>query len=265
MFKPPYRSLALPDWRGGREVVHVWQIGLDRPVVERQALEAWLSPAEQKRARDSYGEQACQRFIVARGMLRNLVGYYLQCDPHELQLVFGAYGKPEINPQQNKRALHFNLSHAEDMALFAFSWEREVGIDVEYLRPLAEAERIVARFFSEREQADFSRVPPDQKLVAFYAAWTRKEAYIKATGRGFSQSLRRLSVSLLPDEPARLLSVAGEPAEVHRWHFQTFQPTAECVAALAVEGQGWQLAYQRWDQKESEPFCSVCCPPSEPL
>jgi 4'-phosphopantetheinyl transferase len=111
---------------------------------------------------------------------------------------------------------------------------------------MPDADQIAERFFSAQENRVFRFLPQREKVKAFFNCWTRKEAYIKARGEGLSLPLDRFDVSLVPGEPATLLSVRGEPQEVSRWHLQALLPASGYVAALAVEGHDWRLLCWQW-------------------
>src|SRR5262249_15269295 len=143
--------------------------------------------------------------------------------------------------------LRFNLSHSHDLALLAVVRGRQVGIDVERLRMLDDAGRLVARFFSAWERDEFLALPQPERQAAFVGGWTRKEAYMKATGQGFSRPLEAFDVPLAPGVPPALLRVAGRPDEPARWTLSDLDPGPGFVAAVAVEGAGWRLRGFRFD------------------
>ena len=107
-------------------------------------------------------------------------------------------------------------------------------------------EQIAARFFSKRENDVLKSLPEDQRQEAFFNCWTRKEAYIKAIGDGLTYPLDQFDVSLTPGEPARLLNVEGNAAEVSRWKLQALTPEPDYKGTLAVEGHGWRLQSWQW-------------------
>ncbi len=144
--------------------------------------------------------------------------------------------------------LQFNLSHSDRFALYAFARERAIGIDIEYIRPIPEAEQIAEAFFSAYERAVFRSIPAHKKAEAFFNCWTRKEAYIKAIGDGFARPLDRFDVSFAPGEQARLLNVEEDLDEPSRWSFHELVPVPGYVATLVVEGHGGSLACWQWQQ-----------------
>jgi 4'-phosphopantetheinyl transferase len=132
------------------------------------------------------------------------------------------------------------------VALYAVTRGREIGIDLECIRFDLEVEKIAERFFSRREAATLRTLPPEVQRQAFFLCWTRKEAYFKARGEGLSLPLDQFDVSLIPGEPAALLSTQRDPYEVSRWSLQELTPAPGYAAALAVEGHGWGLACWQW-------------------
>jgi 4'-phosphopantetheinyl transferase len=234
-----------PDLALTKDDVHLWLLDLDQSTERVQELVQVLSPDELQRAGRFYFAKDRKQVIIGRAWLRMLLGRYMQMQPAEVCLSYGTHGKPQVPELASGDVLHFNLSHSQGLALYAFTWNRAVGVDVEHIHALQDAAQIVAHFFSEEEQTVFCRLPAEQQQQMFFKSWTQKEAYLKAIGEGLSRSLDSITVSLLPDEPARLLAVKEKPEEHRRWHLQTFCPASEYMAALAIEGQDWQLSYWR--------------------
>ena len=202
-----------------------------------------LSADERVRAERFYFERDRKRFIVGRGLLRTILGRYLDIKPSRLQFCYQSHGKPVL-AEFGAGKLHFNLSHSQGLALYAVTREQEIGIDIEHVRHIPEADEIVKRFFSARENAVFKALPANQKPQAFFNCWTRKEAYLKAIGDGLACPLDRVEVSLTPGEPARLSSIA-DPSLDH-WTLQELTPACSYVGALAVQGQNWSLSCWQW-------------------
>ncbi|CAG0930688.1 4'-phosphopantetheinyl transferase [Thermoflexales bacterium] len=217
----PPAALTLP-----RQTVHVWYVSLEQPAPLTHQLEQLLSSDERERAARFHFEHDRRRFIVGHGALRTLLGRYLQVEPTRLEFCYGAYGKPYLAEESTGGALRFNLAHSHELAVYAFTREGEVGIDIEHIHPLADLDHIAARFFSKAESTILLGLPEDQRLMAFFNCWTRKEAYIKARGEGLSHPLDQFQVSLIPGEPTQLLKVEGSPEEVSRWFMTAFVPSS---------------------------------------
>jgi 4'-phosphopantetheinyl transferase len=225
---------------------HVWRASLLQSRQETARLRQLLTPDEQSRADRFHFQKDRDHFIVARGILRSLLGRYLEVEPGRLRFEYSSYGKPRLSKEFDGGALRFNLSHSHERVLYAFARGRELGVDIEYLRQDFACEEIARRFFSPREVAAFCSLPVSQRTEAFFHCWTRKEAYVKALGEGLSVPLDEFDVSLLPGEPAALLSNRRRPQEVARWSLQTLDVASVYAAALAVEGHDWQLKYWDW-------------------
>ena len=145
-----------------------------------------------------------------------------------------------------QQALSFNLSHSHGLALFAITRVRRIGIDLERIRTDCPCGQIAERFFSSRESAKLQALPAMEKLRAFFACWTRKEAYAKAKGEGLSLPFDQFEVSLSPQEPPMLLEVHGDRHEASRWSIQELFLGDDYVAALAIEGHDWDLECWKW-------------------
>ena len=216
--------------------VHVWRAFLGQETSHLNELGQTLSEDERLEAKHFYFQKDRRRFIVTHGILRNILGRYVNVEPNRLKFSFGFHGKPAIDGLSDEHSLCFNISYSQDLALFAFTCHSRIGVDVEsVLQPIPDAEEIVERFFSPRENAVFRTVPADKKLEAFFNGWTRKEAFIKAVGDGLSRSLDSFEVSLLPGKPAHLLCVGNDPLEASRWHLRELIPAYGYTGALVVE------------------------------
>jgi 4'-phosphopantetheinyl transferase len=222
--------------RLGAKGVHVWQSRLDEQFVPE--LQPSLSADELERAARFHFAKDRNQFIVARGLLRKLLAGYLDVSPAELRLSYGEMGKPSLD-SNGPGSLKFNLAHSNAMAIYAFTRGREIGVDLEYMKEGVATEQIASRFFSPREIATLKALPADLQKQAFFDCWTRKEAYIKARGKGVPSMLDQFNVSLGPGEPAALLD--SEADDISRWSMQTLSVAPGYAAALVVEGHDWLL------------------------
>jgi 4'-phosphopantetheinyl transferase len=213
----------------------VWQARIDRLAPHMQELVPFLDPDEQARARRYHSSRHEAEFVIRRGLLRVILGHCLDVEPGALQFEYGPHGRPAIAWPARGRSLHFSLSHSDGTALYAAAWGRAVGVDLERVRLLSEAEQIADQFFSAQESRALRELPNSEKLQGFFNCWTRKEAYLKATGQGLAYGLDDFSVSLVPGEPARLLEVQANPAEIARWFLVELSPATGYAAALCVQ------------------------------
>ncbi|HEY9857486.1 MAG TPA: 4'-phosphopantetheinyl transferase superfamily protein [Stenomitos sp.] len=209
---------------------------LDLGSGELSALAPHLSEDERERARRFHFDAHRHRFIVARARLRQLLGQYLGIDPRQVDFVYGPHGKPALADHLNAAAIEFNVAHSGDLALYAFTLGSPVGVDIEQVREIPEALAIAEHYFSDDELAQMLEVPPSERLLSFFLAWTRKEAMLKAGGKGLSVPLREISVSVDPSAPA-LVHAATDAAGAGSWSLYHLDPARGYAAALAILSQ----------------------------
>jgi 4'-phosphopantetheinyl transferase len=234
------------DLRLVENEVHVWRTLLEIPISEVERLQEVLVDEEIERARKFYFEKDRRHWIVAHAALRILLGRYLNINPRSLRSTSNDYGKPSIAYPPAGTRLHFNLSHSGGLALYAFTSDRHIGVDVEYMRPGIEYRELATSHFSARECAALRALPADVQEEAFFLCWSRKEAYIKARGKGLSLSLDQFDVSLAPNQPAALLGSREEPHATEHWSLHALAPGTRYAGALAVEGFDWELCCWQW-------------------
>src|SRR2546423_1440196 len=200
-----------------------------------RASVAALSDGDRERARRFAFDRERRRFIVARALLRRLLAARLDIPPESVELAYGKRGKPALAGRFAASDLRFNLSHSEDVAVYAFASGSELGIDVEAVRAIPDADDLAVRCFSRREQARYQALDPRDRALGFFQCWTRKEAFIKALGDGLFHPLDRFDVSLAPGEPAKLLRVDGVPGEDCAWTLHDFMPGPGLTGAIVVQ------------------------------
>jgi 4'-phosphopantetheinyl transferase len=226
--------------------VHVWLVRLDQPSA-RAMFRPVLSEDEKTRADRFYTEELRLRFTVARGVLRHLLGSYLRARPEAIVFDYGARGKPSLSGKSEGPGIRFNISHSKGLALMAFTLGRELGVDIEYINTEFETESIAGNYFSPTEVEALFALPREARIEAFFNCWTRKEAYIKATGEGLSCPLDAFDVTLTPGEPAALLATRVESQEAANWSMRSLDPGEGFKGALIVEGHDWELNCWRWE------------------
>lgn len=224
--------------------VHLWRAPLNQSYED--SLADLLATDELKRAAQFHFQKDRVHFITARGLLRIILGRYLDVPPDKLRFCYNVYGKPALTPEFSARGLRFNISHSHDLVLYAVTADREVGVDIEYITAYAADDPVAEQFFSPREIAELCTLPGAMQQQAFFNCWTRKEAYIKAVGKGLSIELDQFDVSFRPGEPAALLRVSGDAQEAARWALREITPVPDYVGALAVEGHDWRLQCWQW-------------------
>jgi 4'-phosphopantetheinyl transferase len=222
--------------------IHVWRASLAIDPAALQRLENSLAEDERARAGRFIFERDRNAFVAARGILRDLLGRYIPCAPETIEFAYGPRGKPAMaDSHQPRQRLSFNLSHAHGLALIGVGREREIGVDVELIRPEFAGEEIAKRYFSPQEIDELGRLPAELRAEGFFLCWTRKEAYIKAKGDGLHIPLESFDVSLTPGLPAKLKS-----ADEARWSLRSLAPEPSYAAAIVAEGSDWQLRQWSW-------------------
>src|SRR5579863_6164886 len=232
------QPISSTEWEQIGDQIHVWHARLDREENVLRRLEATLSPEEKARADRFHFVNDRNRFVVARGLLRELLGRYLHQPPASLEFSYGQHGKPALLGRDASIGLCFNLSHSAGLVVYAIAKERNLGIDVEHVQPASAGDEIAKRYFSAREVSDLRSLPPEARVEGFFHCWTRKEAYLKATGMGLQIPLDSFSVSLLPGKPVQFLS-GVEP----RWQVAAYHPAEGYVAAVVYDGTPGSIKY----------------------
>jgi 4'-phosphopantetheinyl transferase len=227
------------------EESHVWQFDLDTQSSADGQWEGLLSSDEHERALRFHFPLHGRRFSATRRLLRIVLGAYLDADPRTLCFRYSDKGKPALGGIHATSPLRFNLSHSEDVVLLAITLGREIGVDVEYMRPDFEFESTAHRFFSAAECESFDTIPLAQKRLAFFNCWTRKEAFIKAKGDGLSLPLNQFDVSLIPGTPAKILATRPDAGEKTGWSLHAIDAGPDYAAALVAEGRNVRIIYKK--------------------
>jgi 4'-phosphopantetheinyl transferase len=189
----------------------------------------FLAPDETDRGARFRFEHLQRSFILARGALRALLARYLKTAPGDLEFSYGAKGKPSLAAPAG---LQFNGSHSDGLALFAFAADCEIGVDIEAIRPMPDMEELAKRFFCAEESAELMSIPAEERDRSFFLCWTRKEAYIKATGASLSAPLDAFRVTLRPEEPARFVHFSNDRAAALAWTMHDLRPGPGYAGAL---------------------------------
>jgi 4'-phosphopantetheinyl transferase len=224
--------------------VHVWWATLSVADAELATLEPLLSVDERRRATRYLIPSVRRRFSVCRGILRTLVGRYLGIDAIDVGFDYGHAGKPRLAAGHD-RDLMFNLAHSRDLAVFAFCRRTEIGVDVEQVDHTLDTSAIVSTMFSGAERDRYLALPETERRLAFYLAWTRKEAFLKGEGSGMTRSLAEVDVTSAVGR--RRMTVTGRGSKPG-WTVEDLPFGAGWVGAVAVQRAEWQLTMSRWDR-----------------
>lgn len=202
---------------------------------QRASLARLLDDNELARAARFRAEEHASRFVVAHARLRQQLAVLLGEEPADITFASGAHGKPRMAGDAAASGLEFNLSHSGSLGLVGWAWRRAIGVDIEFWRPMSDEAALVRRFFSAAEIAAYEQLDPHARSPAFFNCWTRKEAYVKAVGRGLGLPLDSFDVSL-GDGDARLLRVSATGDDGRSWSLAALQPGIGVSAAAVLEG-----------------------------
>jgi 4'-phosphopantetheinyl transferase len=214
--------------------IHLWCAFLDQPATRLQRLAAVLSADERLRAGRLRFERDRRRFIACRALLRVVLGGYAGVPPSGLRFRYGSHGKPALVATGGEPAVRFSVAHSHELALYAITRRREVGVDLEHIRPIPEAGAIAQRCFPPRECAALRGGPAEGAHEAFLRGWTRREARLKADGAG--------------------LGGDADPREAPRWFTQELRPAPGYVGALVVEGHQEVGTMHRIEQDDTTTY-----------
>ena len=236
------------SFRLASDEVHTWCAGLDVPPETSARLYTTLSSDERSRSARFRFERDRQRFIVAHGVLRDLLGCYLRIQSGQVSYAYNAFGKPDLSFEFGGR-LKFSLSHSAGLALIAIADDSNVGVDLETIRAHSDYLEIARRFFSATEIDQLMLLPNHLRAEAFLGYWTKKEAYLKSCGYGLAIPMNWFSVPLTTDPaqtPVDPQVASNDIVPVRRWSFHTLHPAPGYIGAVAIEGSGWRLSQWQW-------------------
>lgn len=249
MTRPAAEPLTLDDG-----AVQAFVVPLSAGFRTIRRMQMLLSPAERAQAARFVFERDRRTFILSHGALRQILGWFCGVDPAALCFRDEARGKPYL--VDAPAGLQFNLSHCEGVCLVGVVRGPAIGVDVERLRALDDMDQLAKQCFSAAEQRELEALPEPLRYEAFFNAWTRKEAFIKALGDGLSYPLDRFDVTLAPGAAPRVCAVRGSTVQARRWTLAAARPAPDVIAAVAVDAPGytvrWQMPEAGWYQPGME-------------
>jgi 4'-phosphopantetheinyl transferase len=208
---------------------------------ERAGLARLLSAQEHARAARFLHAEHANRFVVAHARLRQLLGSLLAAPPGDIAMIAGAHGKPALAGEYAATELQFNLSHSGSLGLVGWAWSRAIGVDIECWRQTHDEAALVRRFFSPSEVAAYEALAPAQRTAAFFRCWTRKEAYVKAVGRGLGLPLDSFDVTVGEANEARLLRTSVVADDDRSWSLAAPELDDGVSAAVVLEGNSFRI------------------------
>ena len=228
--------------------VHVWLANLDHEIFALPKFLRELSLSERERAQRLRFDHDRRRFVVAKGILRQILGRYLGVAPHDILFSTGASGKPELSRRMPIRhgTMHFNQAHSGYFGIFAFCRGRHVGVDVEEIRPFPDLDQLAEVLFSPGELDRFRRLSQEERNHEFFSGWTIKEAFVKALGQGLTLPLNHFEVAGVGGYLGRIVQNHQHPPRLLDWYVQEIPMSSPFAAAVCAKGEGWKLRCCKW-------------------
>jgi len=221
------------------------EIDLAPPVIAENYKN--LSNSERERAARFKFDLHRNRYVACHGILRNILGILLDEKPSRLEFSRGERGKPALAGRHVSLGVEFNMAHSEKLVAFAIGKSRRLGIDIEYIESRTADEEVAATHFSERELADLKKLSGEEWKRGFFNCWTRKEAFIKATGEGLYRPLDSFDVTLIPGQPAEILSIDSDSDRALGWKTVELSFGEGYAGALTAEGRQWVPSLWEWE------------------
>ncbi len=222
--------------------VEVWICGLERAAELSGRYLPLLSADELERAGRFKFDRLREAFILGRGVTRSILARRMDADPRAIRFAYSTRGKPSL---EGVRGWHFNVSHSGSLLVCALTAAAPIGVDIERVRPTPDAAAIAKRFFSAAEAQRVLAASPESVAALFFEIWTRKEAFLKATGAGLSRDLHGFTVSSEPGELPRLERIEEPDDDPALWSLRAFVPAESYVGALAVRAPIGEVTLRR--------------------
>ncbi|MCI0504571.1 MAG: 4'-phosphopantetheinyl transferase superfamily protein [Gammaproteobacteria bacterium] len=217
----------------GQGQMHLMVASLEFLATDRERILSVINEEEQSRAQRLINAAHRDNFRLVRGALRLCLEQYLGLPAETLRFTVNPYGKPEIDPAQNPRALRFNVSHSHQMVAFIFTLGKCVGIDIEFIKPLRNMDGLARHVCNPRELTEFNALDFAARREAFFRLWTRKEAFIKAKGQGLSMGLRSIYIGIDTNSAAR--PVQYRDNWLNNWLVKDLACDPQYKSAVAIE------------------------------
>lgn len=222
--------------------IHLWHLDLDATSSCLEQYRAVLDVAERNRATRFYRRRDEHRYITAHGVLRHILGRYLHRSPIAVSISALKFGKPVLSDS----SLEFSLSHSDSRGVIAIA-RRQVGVDIERLRPIPDVVDLSQRFFSRLDALHISTCPAESRSVEFLRYWTFKEAYLKACGLGLSVPLESVPTPV-KEFKGRISDHDRQLNVTTRWMLHQFQLKRDYVGAIAVNGGFDRVEEFHWER-----------------
>jgi 4'-phosphopantetheinyl transferase len=228
--------------------VDVWQADLNQYARCLSKLTAVLNEQEKQRA-DTFQQPLLRnRYIAVRAITRHVLANYLSAQPADLQFSLGEYGKPDLISD----SLYFNISHTDHLLLIAVGNLPDIGVDIELIKTRSNMDGMAKRCFAESEFQFWQPLPEPQSQETFYRLWTKKEAFVKAIGRGIALGLNRCEIESQKD--GQIISIPEDYGLACDWKITEIPVIANFCAALVTPNLEFELRQRLFDSNQLEKF-----------
>lgn len=236
------KAEKVPELEHGH--IDIWRSVINLPKQQLEEFHASLSEEERARAGRFTFPDKFEEYVVTRGLLRQALAQVLGNSADSFQFDYTREKKPYLDRRFKDQQISLNVSHSHGLALVALSLDRKLGIDVEKIREDVEYEKLARRFFSEAENKEFEKYQ-GEKTRAFFATWTRKEAFVKAVGKGIAYGLSEFDVNIDPDAAPRMLRSGWQEDDLNNWHMATLD-CAEGYMATVISDRS-EFGLRLWE------------------
>ena len=221
--------------------VDVWRSQIDLSAAKISEYRSMLCEEELKRTEKFTFPNKQEEYVVTRGLLRSALALVLKEDPASFSFKYSESSKPYLTTEVDRQAVAFNVSHSHGQALVAISLDRKLGVDIEKIRPEVEYEKLAERFFSKAEHKALMQCAAEERVAAFFATWTRKEAFVKAVGKGIAFGLSEFDVNVDANAPPKMLHTRWDADDVNNWHMANIESVNSHMATVVADGRAFKL------------------------
>ncbi|MCJ7695392.1 MAG: 4'-phosphopantetheinyl transferase superfamily protein [Anaerolineaceae bacterium] len=230
-----------------KDQVDIWTIPLVQSELVINSLYWLLSDEEKDKLIRFHFSQDRHRFIICHGAVRRILSNYVGVDQGQIKFDINQFGKPFIRNKLGALEIQFNLTHSEDRAVLALTPTRNIGVDIEFIHPFTEYEKLAANYFSPEEKEDLESSEGPSKLNAFYKLWTRKEAFLKAIGKGLSFPLNDFSMLGKTSFEFQKVKLSWRSALAGYWYYIDLQIAEGYASSMVIEGDNVSvLKFHQW-------------------
>jgi 4'-phosphopantetheinyl transferase len=226
--------------------VHIWTIRSSIRAENRSSFERVLSLSERTAANRFHFERHRLSYIFSHAALRHTLSGYVNQTPEGIEFFQNSFGKPFLRDNE----LQFNMSHSGDVVVIGVTRGRQIGVDVEMVRPIKDFSSIARLNFTKQECELIEATPTASQQYVFFRSWARKEAVIKAVGKGLSIPLNTFDASIPADENGQRLGRFADAPDIDAWWLSDLTVPEGYVGAVVLEQSLERLSYQAWESSQ---------------